>query len=124
MIRGLGRSLLLIAASVFALAAGADVAGAPPAASATEPSQGFIVAMPPTSNATAANKVAEEPQRLPPTEVRGYRDVRVPCDPRQGMGQEACREQLAAKYAEMDRLCRVVSGTELPVCIKSAYAPD
>lgn len=117
-------ALCLVAlTAVLAGAARADVVGAPQAPAATEPSQGFIVAVPQTSGA-AANKVAEEPQRLPPTEVRAYREERVACDRRQGTGQEACRAQLAARYAEMDKLCRIVSGTELPVCIKSAYAAD
>jgi hypothetical protein len=118
------RSLVVIAAVVLAGAARADVAGDAPDASAAEPSQGFIIAIPPASNAAAASKVAAEPARLPPTEVRAYREDRVPCDRREGLGQEACRAQLAAKYAEMDKLCRIVSGTEIPVCIKSAYAAD
>jgi len=123
------RSLMLVAALVFAGAVRADATGGPPANSAVEPRQGFIVAVPPMGSATAANKIAEEAQqeelqRLPPTEVRGYRDQNVRCDPRGGTGQEACRAQLAAKYAEMDKLCRIVSGTEIPVCIKSAYAAD
>lgn len=90
-----------------------------------EPSQGFIVAIPP-SNAAAASKIAEEPvQRMPPTEVRGVREPPAqPCDRTQGTGQEACRAQLEAKYAAMDKLCRSVSSVEFPVCIKSAYAPD
>jgi hypothetical protein len=123
--RALNRSLMLLAASLFAGGVGADVTGTPPAASASpaDPPQGFIIAIP-QNNATAVNKVAEEPQRLPPTEVHAYRDEAVPCDRGQGTGSEACRAQLAAKYAEMDKLCRIVSGTEIPVCIKSAYAPD
>ncbi len=118
------RSLVAIAAMVFAGAVRADVTGGAPDTSGSEPSQGFIVAVPATNNAAAANRVAEEPQRLPPTEVRAYRDDRGPCDRRQGTGRDACRAQLAAKYAEMDKLCRIVSGTEIPVCIKSAYAAD
>lgn len=118
------RSLTVIAAIVFAGAVRADVAADAPGASAAEPSQGFIVAIPPASNAAAAGRVAEDPARLPPTEVRAYREDRVPCDRREGLGQEACRAKLAAKYAEMDKLCRIVSGTEIPVCIKSAYAAD
>lgn len=124
------RSVLLIAAIIFAGAARADVTGVAQGTTSAEPSQGFIVAMPPESNGSAAANMAanmgEEPQRLPATEVRAYRDRddRGPCDRRQGTGQEACRAQLAAKYAEMDKLCRIVSGTEFPVCIKSAYAAD
>lgn len=118
------RSLALIAVAVFASHGRAEGIGGASATGAKEPAQGFIVAVPQTSNATSANRVAEEPQRLPPTEVRGQRVDRGPCDPRQGTGQEACRAQLAAKYAEMDKLCRIVSGTEIPVCIKSAYAAD
>jgi hypothetical protein len=114
-------SLMVITLAVCAGAARADVTAGP---AATEPAQGFIVAVPPDNNATAANKFAEEPQRLPPTEVRASREDRGPCDPRQGTGQEACRAQLAAKYAEMDKLCRNLSAAELPNCIKSAYAPD
>ena len=72
----------------------------------------------------ASSRVAEEPQRLPPTEVRANREDRGPCDPRQGTGQEACRAQLAAKYAEMDKLCRSLSAAEFPTCIKSAYSAD
>lgn len=68
---------------------------------------------------------AEEPKRLAPAEVHAYRDERQPCDPRHGTGREACRAQLAAKYADMDRLCRIAAtGSELPVCIRNAYAAD
>lgn len=123
MTRAIAIRLAVVAVAVFAGAVRADVVG-PRTPAATEPPQGFIVAVPQTSGAAAANKVAEEPERLPPTEVRAYREERVACDRRQGVGQEACRAQLAAKYAEMDKLCRNVSGTEFPVCIKSAYAPD
>jgi hypothetical protein len=122
------RSVVLIAAVVFAGAAPADVTGVAAGGNTAEPSQGFIVAVPPESNGTAAANMAanigKEAQRLPATEVSAYRDDRSPCDRRQGTGQDACRAQLAAKYAEMDKLCRQVSGTEIPVCIKSAYAPD
>lgn len=117
------RSLVVIAVIVFAGVVRADVTRGAPDTNVAEPSQGFIVAVPATTNAAAASRVAEEPQRLPPTEVRAYRDARVPCD-RRGVGQDACRAELAAKYAEMDRLCRSVSGTDIPVCIKSAYAAD
>lgn len=116
--------LVVVAAALFAGAVRADVVGGSQAPAATEPSQGFIVAVPQTNGAAAANKISEEPQRLPPTEVRAYREERVACDRRQGVGQDACRAQLAAKYAEMDRLCRSASGAEFPVCIKSAYAAD
>jgi hypothetical protein len=118
------RSLMLIALAVFAGAVRADVAAGPVVTDSTEPAQGFIVAVPPDNNATAANKVAEEPQRLPPTEVRAYREDRAACDRRQGTGLEACRAQLAAKYAEMDKLCRSASAAEFPTCIKSAYSAD
>ena len=123
--RLLTRSLILIAASMFTVAARADPASPPPAG-ADEPRQGFIVSMPPISSSTAANKVADDPQALPSTQVQvqAYRDDLAPCDRRQGTGQEACRAQLAAKYAEMDRLCRAVSAAEFPTCIKSAYAAD
>jgi hypothetical protein len=121
------RSAVLIGAVVCASAAWADDRAVAAAANSAEPSQGFIVAVPPESNGAAAGNMAanigEEPQRLPATEVRAYRD-RGPCDRREGTGQNACRAQLAAKYAEMDKLCRIVSGTEIPVCIKSAYAAD
>jgi len=117
------RSLVVIAAILFAGAVRADVTPGAPDTSVAEPSQGFIVAVPATSNAAGASRVAEEPRRLPPTEVRAYRDARVPCD-RPGAGQDACRPQLAAKYAEMDKLCRSASGADIPVCIKSAYAAD
>jgi len=121
----LTRSLILIAASMLAVTVRADPASAPPAG-ADGPRQGFIVSMPPISSATAANRVADEPQALPSTQVQvhAYRDDLAPCDRRQGTGQEACRAQLAAKYAEMDRLCRAVSAAEFPTCIKSAYAAD
>ena len=118
------RSLVLIALAVFAGAVRADVTAAPAARDAAEPSQGFIVAIPPASSAEAVNKIAEEPQRLPPTEVRAYREDRAACDRRQGTGQDACRAQLAAKYEEMDKLCRSVSSAEFPTCIKSAYSAD
>jgi len=118
------RSLTLIALAVASVAVRADVTAGPAVNGATEPAQGFIVAIPQESNASASSRVAEEPQRLPPTEVRASREDRGPCDPRQGTGQEACRAQLAAKYAEMDKLCRSVSGAELPTCIKSAYSAD
>lgn len=122
--RALNRGLMLIAASLFAGAVGADVTGTPPAASASpaDSPQGFIIAVP--QNSAAAANVAEEPPRLPLTEVRAYRDEPVPCDRSHGTASEACRAQLAAKYAEMDKLCRIVSGAEIPVCIKSAYAAD
>jgi hypothetical protein len=118
------RSLVLIALAVFAGAVRADVTAGPAVTNAGEPGQGFIIAVPPDNNAAAANKVAEEPQRLPPTEVQAYREDRASCDRRQGTGVEACRAQLAAKYAEMDKLCRSVSAAEFPTCIKSAYSAD
>ena len=118
------RSLMLIAVAVYAGAVGADVSAGPAVTNATEPAQGFIVAVPPDNNAAAASKIAEEPQRLPPTEVRAYREDHAACDRRQGTGLEACRAQLAAKYAEMDKLCRSASAAEFPTCIKSAYSAD
>ena len=118
------RNVMLIVLAVLAGAVHADVTAGPAVTNSGEPAQGFIVAVPPDNNATAANKVAEEPQRLPPTEVRAYREDRAACDRRQSTGLEACRAQLAAKYAEMDKLCRSVSAAELPTCIKSAYAAD
>jgi hypothetical protein len=118
------RSLMLIALAVFAGAVSADVIAGPAVTNSTEPAQGFIVAVPPDNTAPASNKVAEEPQRLPPTEVQAYREDRAACDRRQGTGVEACRAQLAAKYAEMDKLCRSASAAELPTCIKSAYSAD
>jgi hypothetical protein len=118
------RNLMLIALAVFAGAVHADVTAGPAVTNSGEPAQGFIVAVPPDNNATAANKVAEEPQRLPPTEVQAYREDRAACDRRQGTGVEACRAQLAAKYAEMDKLCRSASVAEFPTCIKSAYSAD
>ena len=123
--RALILSLILIAAPMLAVAVHADPA-TPPPAGADQPRQGFIVSVPPISSATAANKVADEPQAVPSTQVqvRAYRDDLAPCDRRQGTGQEACRAQLAAKYAEMDKLCRAVSAAEFPTCIKSAYAAD
>lgn len=122
--RTLNRSMMLIAASLFAGAVCADVTHAPPDASANsaDPPEGFIVAIPQNS-AAAAKKVAAEPQHLSSTEVRAYRDQPASCDRSRGT-REACRARLAAKYAEMDKLCRIVSGTEIPVCIKSAYAAD
>jgi hypothetical protein len=56
--------------------------------------------------------------------VQAYREDRAACDRRQGTGLEACRAQLAAKYAEMDKLCRSLSAAEFPTCIKSAYSAD
>jgi hypothetical protein len=112
---------MLIALAVFAGAVHADVTAGPAVTKSSEPAQGFIVAVPPDNNATAANKVAKEPQRLPPTEVQAYREDRAAC---QGRGVEACRAQLAAKYAEMDKLCRSASSAEFPTCIKSAYSAD
>lgn len=123
--RALTRSLILLAAPMFAVAVHADPAS--PRAAADEPRQGFIVSVPPISSATAANKVADEPQALRSTQVQvqAYReDLAAPCDRRQGTGREACRAQLAAKYAAMDKLCRAVSAAEFPTCIKSAYAAD
>ena len=118
------RNLMLIALAVFTGAVHADITAGPAVTNSGEPGQGFIVAVPPDNNATAANKVAEEPQRLPPTEVQAYREDRASCDRRQGTGVEACRAQLAAKYAEIDKLCRSVSAAEFPTCIKSAYSAD
>jgi hypothetical protein len=115
---------MLIALAVFTGAVRADVTAGPAVTNSTEPAQGFIVAVPPDNNAAAANKIAEEPQRLPPTEVQAYREDRAACDRRQGAGLEACRAQLAAKYAEMDKLCRNLSAAEFPTCIKSAYSAD
>jgi hypothetical protein len=122
--RVLTRSLILMVAPMLAVAVHAGPASPP--AGADEPKQGFIVAVPPISSATAANKVADEPQALPSTQVQvqAYRDDVAPCDRRQGTGQEACRAQVAAKYAEMDKLCRATSAAEFPTCIKSAYAAD
>jgi hypothetical protein len=118
------RSLMLIALAVFTGAVRADVTAGPAVTNSGEPAQGFIVAVPPDNNAAAANKIAEEPQRLPPTEVQAYREDRAACDRRQGAGLEACRAQLAAKYAEMDKLCRNLSAAEFPTCIRSAYSAD
>ncbi len=118
------RSLMLIALAVFAGAVRPDVTAGPAVTNSIEPAQGFIVAVPPDNNAKAANKVAEEPRRLPPTEVQAFREDRAACDRRQGTGLEACRAQLAAKYAEMDKLCRSASAAEFPTCIKSAYSAD
>ena len=115
------RTAVFITLAALAGAARADIIAGPPAAA--EPSQGFIVAVPPTS-AEAANRFAEEPQRLPPTEVRAYREDRAACDRAQGTGPDACRAHLAAKYAEMDKLCRGLSAAEFPTCIKSAYSAD
>src|ERR1700737_4794102 len=102
------RTVGLIALAALVGAVRAEVTSGPPAASAAEPS----------------NRFAEEPQRLPPTEVRAYREDRAACDRAQGTGQDACRAQLAAKYAEMDKLCRGLSAAEFPTCIKSAYSAD
>ena len=125
--RILTRSLIWMAAPMLAVAAHAGPSNPAPA-SADEPRQGFIVSVPPISSATAANKVADEPQEqaLPSTQVQvhAYRNDLAPCDRRQGTGQEACRAQLAAKYAEMDKQCRALSAAEFPTCIKSAYAAD
>ena len=91
--------------------ASAGLAEGDPASSATasaQGSQGFIVAVPQGTDPAAASRFAAEPQQLPPTEVTAPRDDRGPCDPRAGTGQEACRAKLAAKYAEMDKLCRIV----------------
>ena len=118
------RSLMLVALAVASVAVRADVTAGPAVNGSTEPAQGFIVAVPPESNASASSSVAEEPQRLPPTEVQAYREDRAACDRRQGTGQEACRAQLATKYAEMDKLCRSLSAAEFPTCIKSAYSAD
>jgi hypothetical protein len=118
------RSLMLVALAVASVAVRADVTAGPAVNGSTEPAQGFIVAVPPESNASASSRVAEEPQRLPPTEVQAYREDRAACDRRQGTGQEACRAQLATKYAEMDKLCRSLSAAEFPTCIKSAYSAD
>ncbi len=118
------RSLMLIALAVSAGAIRADVTAGPAVNGSTEPAQGFIVAVPPESNASASSRVAEEPQRLPPTEVQAYREDRAACDRRQGTGLETCRAQLATKYAEMDKLCRSTSAAEFPTCIKSAYSAD
>lgn len=120
----LTRNLMLITAATFAVVVRAGAADGPPPAGADEPRQGFIVSVPPISSATAANKVSDEPQTLPPTEVRAYRDDSAPCDRFQSTGREACRAELAAKYAEMDKLCRTVSVAELSTCIKSAYSAD
>ena len=57
------RNMMLIALAVFAGAVHADVTAGPAVTNSGEPAQGFIVAVPPDNNATAANKVAEEPQR-------------------------------------------------------------
>jgi hypothetical protein len=130
--RGLTPGVVLIVTAICAGVAGAQGTGGQAAGRTAEPAQGFIVAVPPASNAKAASQftqeqpnAADEPQRLPPTEVRAYRTERAPCDHPQGQGPDACRAQLAAKYAEMDKLCRIASGgSELPVCIKSAYAAD
>ena len=120
----LPRSLVLIALAVFASHGRAEDPRDAATTRATQPAQGFIVALPQAGNAASGNAAADEPQRLPPTEVRASRDDSGSCESRQGTAQEACRARLAAKYAEMDRLCRIVSGTEIPVCIKSAYAAD
>ena len=118
------QSLMLIALAAFAGAVRADVTAGAPVTNSAEPAQGFIVAVPPDNNAAAATKFAEEPQRLPPTEVQAYREDRSACDRRQGTGAEGCRAQLAAKYAEMDKLCRSTAAAEFPTCIKSAYSAD
>jgi hypothetical protein len=118
------RSLILVALAVASVAVRADVTPGPAIDSSTEPGRGFIVAVPPESNASASSRVAEEPQGLQSTEVQAYREERAACDRRQGTGLEACRAQLATKYAEMDKLCRSTSAAEFPTCIKSAYSAD
>ncbi|MGH8315071.1 MAG: hypothetical protein ACRETU_07965 [Steroidobacterales bacterium] len=128
--RALMQSLVFTAAVALAGIAGADDGG--PAANGvavrqSPGAQGPSAAAPTVSGTELPAMGAEEPKRLPPTTVNGYRDERlpVPCDRRQGTGKEACQAQLAAKYAEMDRLCRIVSsGSDLPVCIKNAYSAD
>ena len=121
--RALRQGVMITAWLAFAGATGAQVASgngndtAPGAAQQPEAT--------PVSGTPLPSMGAEEPRHLPSTEVQGYREARQKCDRVRGTGQEACRAQLAAKYAEMDRLCRIVShGAELPVCIKSAYAAD
>lgn len=121
--RALAHSLFIIAASV-ALAGAAtadDVLPAPSSAQAqARPGDASL----PTGTPLPVMG-AEQPRQISPSEVRGHRDERLPCDPRQPGGQETCRAQLAAKYADMDRLCRIASsGSELPVCIRSAYAAE
>ena len=102
MTRTIALRLVVVAAAVFAGTVRADLVGGPQAPTANEPSQGFIVAVPQTSRAEAASRLAEEPPRLPALEVQAYREERVACDRRQGVGQEACRAQLAAMLEERE----------------------
>lgn len=112
-----------LAFSACAALAGTALAELLPVASAEAQSKPGA-SSPATGGMSLPVMAAEEPKRIAPSEVRGYRD-KNPCDPRQGAGREACRAQLAAKYADMDKLCRIAStGSELPVCIRDAYAAE
>ncbi|HEY7943521.1 MAG TPA: hypothetical protein VIH15_03355 [Casimicrobiaceae bacterium] len=127
--RALTQSLMLVAGIAFAGMAGAEGGQPAPNAKVTQAHpisgpQSPGAAAPAVSGTELPAMGAEEPKRLPSTEVRGYREAPVACDRRQDPGSEACRAQLAAKYAEMDKLCRIVSGPEFPICIKSAYSAD
>ncbi|MGH8713786.1 MAG: hypothetical protein ACREYB_07255 [Casimicrobiaceae bacterium] len=125
--RALLNSMMFIVAASLAGVAGADGDRSPagvPEAHATTGAQGPGAAAAPISGTELPSMGAKETRQLPPERVNGYRDEQVPCDRRHGTGKEACRAQLAAKYAEMDKLCRIVSGSELPVCIRSAYSAD
>jgi hypothetical protein len=58
------RSLMLVALAVASVAVRADVTAGPAVNGSTEPAQGFIVAVPPESNASASSSVAEGPRCL------------------------------------------------------------
>ena len=126
--RALRRGTMLMACLAYAgMAWGASPLGNDSAAGSAQSPEGTPPAQEatPLSGTPLPSMGAEEPRHLPSTEVRGYREVQQKCDRARGTGQAACRAQLAAKYAEIDHICRIVSpGTELPVCIKSAYAAD
>jgi hypothetical protein len=89
-----------------------------PSTDAGEPQDIALAASPANDSASASPTDAF--RRMAPPEIAQA----VRCESREGSARDACRAKLAAKYAKMDKLCRVVSGTEIPVCIKSAYAPD
>jgi hypothetical protein len=103
---------------VWAVLSGAACAEPLPAAAG----ESQDVALPSSpANDSASASPSDAFRRMPPPEAG---QLAIPCDRREGAARDACRAKLAAKYAEMDKLCRIVSSAEFPVCIKSAYAAD
>ncbi len=128
--RTLIQSLMLVAGIAFAGMAGADGGQPAPNAKVTASAPDFRLAESPepqrrrsaTRNCQRWARKSRSVCHLQKCAATAKRRLHVIAG--KTPDSEACRAQLAAKYAEMDKLCRIVSGPEFPICIKSAYSAD